>query len=236
MANTHNRVLETIADIVDKRATSLPARVLRVAVTGITASGKSTLAQELEQALKRRGRNCVHIAVDDFHNPRDLRYRQGRESAEGYYFDAYNYPLLKKLVLEPLAAGGNLIYQAHGFDLETDTLITEEPKKANAGDIFLFAASFLLQPELVSYFDYRIYVDTDFEVAQQRGVERDLVRLGSWENAVRLYRQRYHAAQRIYFAESNPVQYADALLKNNNLAEPILFFRANDYENNDRTF
>ena len=55
MANTHNRVLETIADIVDKRATSLPARVLRVAVTGITASGKSTLAQELEQTLKRRG-------------------------------------------------------------------------------------------------------------------------------------------------------------------------------------
>lgn len=129
MANTRNRVLETIADILDKRATSLPARVLRVAVTGITASGKSTLAEELEQTLKRRGRNCVHIAVDDFHNPRDLRYRQGRESAEGYYFDAYNYPLLKKFVLEPLAAGGNLMYQAHGFDLETDTLITEEPKR-----------------------------------------------------------------------------------------------------------
>ncbi len=33
MANTRNRVLETIADILDKPATSLPARVLRVAVT-----------------------------------------------------------------------------------------------------------------------------------------------------------------------------------------------------------
>lgn len=72
-----------------------------------------------------------------------------------------------------------------------------------------------------------IYIDTDFEVAEQRGVNRDAARLGSRENAVLLYRQRYHAAQRIYFAESNPVQYADALLKNNNLAEPILFLRAN---------
>ncbi|MEH2097839.1 hypothetical protein [Nostoc sp.] len=47
------------------------------------------------------------------------------------------------------------------------------------------------------------------------------------EVAAPKYRQRYHAAQRIYFAESNPVQYANALLKNNSLADPILFFRAN---------
>ncbi|MBN3945330.1 MAG: hypothetical protein HWQ38_02085 [Nostoc sp. NMS7] len=227
MGDTRATVLETIADTLMERAEALPSRVLQVAVTGITASGKSTLAQELAQILTRRGRSSVHIAVDDFHNPSHLRHRRGRESAKGYYFDAYNYPLLKKLVLEPLAPGGNLIYQARGFDLETDAPVEETPNKANPGDIFLFAASFLLRPEIVSYFDYRIYIDTDFEVAEQRGVERDAARLGSYENAVRLYRQRYHAAQRIYFAESNPVQYANALLKNNNLAEPILFFRAN---------
>jgi uridine kinase len=236
MTNTRTAVLETIADTLVERTDALHSRVLRVAVTGITASGKTTLSQELAQTLTRRGRNSVQIAVDDFHNRRELRYRRGRESAEGYYFDAYNYPLLKKLVLEPLGTGGDLIYETRGFDLEIDAPVEEEPHKANPGDIFLFAASFLLRPELISYFDYRIYVDTDFEVAEQRGVERDLVQFGSWENAVRLYRQRYHAAQRIYFAESNPVQYADALLKNNNLAEPILFFRANNHKKGDRIF
>lgn len=226
MSDTRSTVIETIADTLVERAVVLPSRVLRVAVTGITASGKSTLAEELEQTLARRGQSCINIAVDDFHNPRSLRHRRGRESAEGYYFDAYNYSLLKKLVLAPLEPGGNLIYQARGFDLETDALVEDEPKKANPGDIFLFAASFLLRPELVSYFDYRIYVDTDFEVAEQRGVNRDAAQLGSRENALHLYRQRYHAAQRIYFAQSNPVQHADALVKNNNLKEPILFFRA----------
>ena len=225
MTDTRDTVLETIADTLVERGEALPSRVLRVAVTGITASGKSTLAKELAQTLARRGRTCIDIAVDDFHNPRSVRHRRGRESAEGYYFDAYNYPLLKKLVLDPLGPGGNLIYQARGFELETDALVEEEPKKANPGNIFLFAASFLLRPELVSYFDYSIYVDTDFEVAQQRGVDRDAARLGSWENATHLYRQRYHAAQRIYFAESNPIRYANALLKNNNLEEPVLFFR-----------
>ncbi|BAY89964.1 MULTISPECIES: hypothetical protein [unclassified Tolypothrix] len=227
MTPTRATVLAIIADTLIERAASVPSRVLLVAITGITASGKSTFAKELEQVLTSRGRNCVNIAVDDFHNPRSLRHRQGRDSAEGYYFDAYNYPLLKKLVLDPLGSGSNLIYQARGFDLETDALVVEEPQSANPGDIFLFAASFLLRPELVSYFDYRVYLDTDFEVAEQRGVKRDEARLGSWENAIRLYRQRYHAAQKIYFAESNPMQHIDALVKNNNLEEPILFFRAN---------
>lgn len=219
-------VIETLADTLVKGSLALPYSVLRVAVTGITASGKSTFAEELTQILKRRGQSCININVDHFHNPRSIRYRRGRESAEGYYFDAYNYALLKKLVLDPLGSGGNLIYQAHGFDLETDALVEEEPKQANLEDIFLFAASFLLRPELVSYFDYRIYLDTDFEVAEQRGVSRDATWLGSWENAVHLYRQRYHAAQQLYFAESNPVHYADALVNNNNLEEPVLFFRA----------
>lgn len=227
MSDTRLSVLETIADILVERANTLPSRVLRVAVTGITASGKSTLAEELAQTLTRRGQTCINIAVDDFHNPRSVRYRRGRESPEGYYFDAYNYLLLRKLVLDPLGAEGNLTYQKRGFDLETDALLEEERHIANPGDIFLFAASFLLRPELVSYFDYRIYVDTDFEVAEQRGVDRDAARLGSRENAVHLYRQRYHAAQRIYFAQSNPVQHADVLVKNNNLEEPVLFLRAN---------
>ena len=102
MTDTRRTVIETIADTLVERAVALPSRVLRVAVTGITASGKSTLVEELEQTLARRGRSCINIAVDDFHNPRSLRHRRGRESAEGYYFDAYNYPLLTKLVLDPL--------------------------------------------------------------------------------------------------------------------------------------
>jgi uridine kinase len=54
MTDTRLSVLETIADILVERATTLPSRVLRVAVTGITASGKSTLACTIESCAACR--------------------------------------------------------------------------------------------------------------------------------------------------------------------------------------
>jgi uridine kinase len=40
---------------------------------------------ELVSAIAMRGRPAVHLDSDGFHNPRDIRYRQGRDSARGYY-------------------------------------------------------------------------------------------------------------------------------------------------------
>ncbi len=64
MTGTRSTVIETIADTLVERALALlPSRVLLVAVIGITASGKSTLAEELAQTLATRGRGCINIAV-----------------------------------------------------------------------------------------------------------------------------------------------------------------------------
>jgi uridine kinase len=91
-----------------------------VAVTGITASGKSTLAAELSEQIRSLGEPCVSLAVDGFHQPKAIRYRRGRESAEGYYRDAYNYDSLILRVLRPLGPGGDFSYVARAFDLERD--------------------------------------------------------------------------------------------------------------------
>jgi polynucleotide 5'-kinase involved in rRNA processing len=63
MTDTRSTVIETIADTLVEHALALPSRVQRVAVIGITANGKSTLAEELAQTLARRGRSCINIAV-----------------------------------------------------------------------------------------------------------------------------------------------------------------------------
>jgi uridine kinase len=56
------------------------------------------------------GRPVVHLDSDGFHQSRDIRYRQGRESAHGYYEDAYDFSSLVRLTLEPLGPGGRLVY------------------------------------------------------------------------------------------------------------------------------
>jgi uridine kinase len=67
----------------------------RVAVDGVTASGKSTLARELAAAVESTGRPVIHLTMDGFHHPRERRWRQGRTSAAGYYEDAYDFEIVE---------------------------------------------------------------------------------------------------------------------------------------------
>ena len=222
---TRAHVVDTLAQRILLRAQGVAQHALRVAVTGMTASGKSTLTMELVKRLEALGRPSVRVPVDGFHNPQSMRYQRGRDSAEGYYRDAYNYDLLVKRVLIPLGPGGDGCYVARVFDLEADAPVEIEPTQAVEGSIVVLDASFLLRPELREHFDYRVFVQTSFEEAQARGVHRDQAVLGGRAEAERLYRQRYHAAQRLYFAEVHPLRFADALFINEDVDAPVLFVR-----------
>jgi uridine kinase len=69
----------------------------RVAVDGRTASGKTTLAAELAEALRRRGRPVISTSIDGFHRPKAERYRQGRHS-RSYYEDARDLAAIRRLL------------------------------------------------------------------------------------------------------------------------------------------
>jgi uridine kinase len=225
MSNTRASRIELLVDVLLERARSTSERVLRVAVTGITASGKSALATELTERIHARGTPCFRVPVDGFHNPRAQRHRLGRESAEGYYRDAYNYTLLRERALRPLGLGGDRRYVVRAFDVEADATVDAPWLEAPRGSIAVFEASFLLRPELREAFDYRIFVQTSFEQAELRGVQRDAAALGGEDEARRLFRVRYHEAQRIYFREAEPLKYAEALFVNDDLDHPVLFLQ-----------
>src|SRR5262245_16743275 len=197
MGTRRAEVIDQLAQLILEESSGKADAILRVAVTGITASGKSTLATELVSRLNERGRRCVHLPVDGFHNPRSMRYRRGRESAEGYYRDAYDYAQLIGRALVPLGSPEERSYVARVFDLEADAPVETQPTRLDPGSIVICDASFLLRPEVREYFDYRVFVHTSFEEARARGVQRDAVALGGTREAERLYGQRYHAAQQI---------------------------------------
>jgi uridine kinase len=221
-----SRVLELLADDVVAAADRRPGRALRVGVTGVAGSGKTTLAAELATTLRRRGRTTFVVGGDDFHRPRSVRYRRGRESAEGYYRDAFDADLLRRCVLDPLAATAPAAFRARGFDLERDAPIDDVPRTAASGDVVLVEGSFLLRPELRDGFDYVVFVETSFETAERRGVARDAAGLGGEEAARRLYRVRYHAAQRLHFDEIDVDRDATAVVGNEILDRPTLRLRS----------
>jgi uridine kinase len=60
-----------------------PGRPCLLAVDGVDGSGKTTLAESLARTYTERGRPVQVVHLDDFLNPRAVRYQRGRTSPEG---------------------------------------------------------------------------------------------------------------------------------------------------------
>jgi uridine kinase len=186
----------------------------RVAVDGVTASGKSTLAQEITDAVSELGRPVIHVSMDGFHHPRARRHRQGRESASGYYEDAYDFAALARCLLEPLGRAGDRRYRTSVIDLETDTATAEPVRMAPEDAVLVVDGTFLQRPEILDLWDERIWVDTPLKVARRRGVDRDGALLGGAEAAECLFVKRYHAAAQLYIDAVAPAGRATVVFGN----------------------
>src|SRR5437763_14570660 len=90
-------------------------RPLRVAVDGRTASGKTTLSDELAALIRDLDRPVIRTSIDGFHRPQAERYARGRYSAQGYYHDARDLAAIVTLLLAPLGRGGDRRYRTASF-------------------------------------------------------------------------------------------------------------------------
>ena len=119
----------------------------RVAIDGRTASGKTTLADEIASELRDRGRHVLRTSVDGFHRPRAERYRRGRLSAEGYLDDARDWAAVRRALLDPLGPGGTLEYRTATFDLERDIPVGQRTGTAASDAILIVDGTFLQRTE-----------------------------------------------------------------------------------------
>lgn len=65
---------EVIAIITSKRQELSQTASLLVAISGIDASGKSTMAQQVVEGLKSQGLNAALIGLDAWHHPPEKRF------------------------------------------------------------------------------------------------------------------------------------------------------------------
>ena len=215
---TRQAVLSAVAQ---RLAAHDPAHPLRVGVDGVCGVGKTTFAAELAVAIAALGRPVVQVDSDGFHHVRVVRHRQGRDSARGYYEDAYDLDGLRDLVLVPLAAGPPYRCATRIHDLVTDERVRERAV-VPADAIVLFAATFLQRGSLRDHWDDVIYLDAAPRVAQARGVARDADALGGVESATAAYESRYTAACALYLAEQRPQERASILIDHNDPADPAI--------------
>lgn len=195
-----------------------PNRIVRVAIDGVDGAGKTVLADALAPLVSGKGRPTIRASVDDFHNPRAIRYARGKYSADGFYLDSYDYDAFRRLLLDPLGPDGPGRYVARHFDHRTDQPVEAEMREAPASAALIVDGIFLHRPELRSSWDLSIFLRVDFDISMPRGAARDQT-----PDAIDLnspaYR-RYVGGQRRYLAECTPEKSADIVIDYNDLKAP----------------
>ncbi|WP_344732791.1 uridine kinase [Nocardioides fonticola] len=189
---------------------------------GRCGSGKTTLARELVARLRQDGVPATHLDSDGFHHVRAVRYRQGRDSARGYYDDAYDLGALADRVLGPLGPGGSGVYATRVHDMATDAVITDETATAGPGEVVVLDCTFLQRGALRELWDVVVWLEVPREVALARGIARDAAALGGEDAARAAYESRYMAACDLYLAEERPAERADIVVDHADPERPVL--------------
>jgi len=196
--------------------------VRRIAIDGTTGAGKTTLANELAFAIDANGVPVERLTMDGYHNPKKIRYRQGRMEPMGYYQDAYDFEAFAEQVLKPLGPQGNGTYVPKILDLASDTSVSCSPVSLTPDAVLVVDGSFLQKPVLAHNWDLVVFLQVDLSICRQRGIERDQELLGGREQAAKTFNQRYQPAARHYLATCRPADSADVRLVNDHFDAPQL--------------
>lgn len=218
-----DRIMDQLADLIGGVSRPHP---VRVGIDGVDASGKTTLADELVRTIEQRGSHVIRASIDGFHRPRAKRYRLGVDSPEGYYLDSFDHGALRDVLLVPLGPQGSRSCRRAVFDFRSDSPVQEPSAEAPPDAIMLFDGVFLLRPELYRYWDFRIFVDVDFDETLRRACERETALFGSADAVRKSYQARYIPGQRIYLRTVRPAERANVVLKNVDPSQPLLIVRS----------
>lgn len=195
-------------------------RPFRVGIDGVDCAGKTSLADELAISLAAGGRHVIRASIDGFHNPRAVRYRQGRSSPRGYFEDSFDWAAVLSNLLLPLGPGGSRWYRTAVFNHKTDLPLQTPKQKAPESCVLIFDGVFLHRPELLPHLDFTIFVAADFAVTIERAFQRDRSLFQTIDEVKRMYESRYIPGQELYFAECNPLEKANLVFQNNDLQNP----------------
>jgi uridine kinase len=216
MTPERSNVLKTIAEMIG--AVELPHPV-RVAIDGPDCAGQEKLSEELAELLEKSGRQVIRATIDGFHRPKVERAARGPESPQGYFHDSFQYPAMRRVLLDPLGPGGSREYRRAVFDFRTDGPVDSPLEKAAPDAILLFEGLFLLRTELRDCWDFGVWLDISKAEILRRGIVRNTPFQGV-EKATHVFSVRYIPGQELYFERDDPRAYANVVVDNENPDRP----------------
>ncbi len=186
-----------------------------VGISGIDGAGKTEFAGALEKFLIVRNHKTQSIHLDDFHNPKEIRYA-GKDQADNYYNRSFNIILIMEKLLKPLRRKRTFSARMTLLNWRTERNDIQREFNFSPDSIVIFEGVFLFRKELAPFIDYKVFLDITFEESKRRAKERDP------EAILRKYDEKYLPAQERYLKEYPPEKTTDMVVNNNDWEYPRL--------------
>ncbi len=182
-----------------------------IGINGIDASGKTEFAKSLDVFLRDRYLDTQLVHLDDFHNPKLIRY-SGKNEIDNYYNRSFNLDSLIFEILEPIFRGNTINKDLKTLNLQTNNYDLTRTYKINSQTVVILEGVFLFRKELRDYLNYKVFLDVSFKTALKRAYLRDYKYLG--KDLENKYSQKYFPAQVKYLEEARPMSLADLIINN----------------------
>jgi uridine kinase len=186
-----------------------------IAVDGLDGAGKTVFADAFAERLGRGGHAVFRASIDDFHRPRAARYLRGEDSPEGFYLDSFDYPLFRRVLVDPFRLGGSTGFVTAAWDVRRDAPIEMDWTTGPQDATLVVDGIFLHRPELRGLWNWSIWLDVPPGVAEARMLDRD---------GPVLHPGRYSGGQKLYLAEASPRTRASAIVDNTDYDHPRRVF------------
>ncbi|WP_107840131.1 kinase [Metasolibacillus meyeri] len=174
-----------------------------VAIDGLSGVGKTTFVQQLKNEA-----DMVIIHIDNHIVERKLRYHTKHAEWYEYYHLQWDITYLTENLFEKLHNNAKqlcLAFYSHEEDRSINKTI-HIPSRC----IVIIEGVFLLREEWKAFYDYIIFLDCPKEIRYERAVQRDKY-LGSLEQRISKYKNRYWPAEEYYLQKQAPLKFAHSI-------------------------
>ena len=209
--------LETLAKSINSeiKAWSKDDARLVICLDGYAGSGKTTIAD----LIPKQNPEILVIHLDDFIRPAAERKKlmeEAEDRSKIFEFEWYRYDVLEKLITA-FKHGNDAEYEEQIYSFETHAFV---PRKFDfSKKVLLIEGIFLFHPRhsISKMFDKKIYIDADFEKADERRIAREMEKWGKDyvpETHPDNWTQHFKIAYRRYIEECYPERIADFIARN----------------------
>jgi uridine kinase len=210
-----DQVAKFIDEIVAQRAETPANRAVLVGISGIDASGKGFITEEVAKRLQELGWRVAKINADDWLNQPELCLSR-RTPGEHFYEHAMRFDKMFDQLIVPLKENRAVSFVADCADAKGNK--RKHRYEFRKIDIVLLEGIFLFKPAHRHHFDLTAWVDCSFATALERAITRCQEGLLPAET-IRAFSTIYFPAQRIHFARDNPQGAADFIIRNDNASQ-----------------